>query len=85
MDSPHRIEIIQVFEGELSQATAIQQLLVEFDIPAFLFNERSNDTAEPAVNAGVADRVSVLVSDEYQDRSLKLIEEYNNSTPLNRD
>lgn len=85
MDSPHRIEIIQVFEGELSQATAIQQLLVEFDIPAFLFNERSNDTGESAVNAGVEDRVSVLVSDEYQDRSLKLIEEYNNSTPLNRD
>jgi hypothetical protein len=82
MEKQNDIKLVEVFAGELWQATMIQNILEDNQIQAFLENELMGTIAPWRVVAGGFNPVKVIVSSTNQELSLKLIEEYNSSEPL---
>jgi hypothetical protein len=82
MSQNGNIKLVEVFSGEQWQATMLQNVLIDSQIPAFLRNELMGQIEPWAVTAGGHQPVSVSVSSEDQEAALKLIEDFNNSEPL---
>ncbi len=75
----NQIKPVEVFSGELWQATMIKNVLEDNEIQAFLRNELMSNIEPWVVQAGGFNSVKVIVSSLDYDLSMKLIEEYNNS------
>ena len=82
MESNNDIKLIEVFAGELWQATMIQNILEDNEIQVFLENELMGTIAPWRVVAGGFKPVKVVVSSLDYEQAIKLIEEFNNSEPL---
>ena len=79
MENTNNTKLVEVFAGQLWEATMIQNILEDNQIQTSLENTLMS-TIEPwAVSAGGVNPVKVIVSDQDYDQSMKLIEEYNNS------
>lgn len=70
---------MEVFAGELWQATMIQNILEDNEIQVFLENELMGTIAPWRVVAGGFNPVKVVVSSLDYEQAIKLIEEFNNS------
>ena len=82
MENKDNIKLVEVFSGELWQATMIQNILEDNQIQAFIENGLMG-TIEPwVVSAGGFNPFKVIVSNLNYELSLKLIEEYNNSESI---
>jgi hypothetical protein len=82
MDEQYDIKMVEVFAGELWQATMIQNVLEDSQINAFVENKLMG-TLEPwVVSAGGVNPNKVIVSSVDYEQAIKLIEEFNNSEPL---
>ena len=73
---------VEVFSGEFWQASLIRQLLSDHDIFAYLGNELLSSIDPVIVSTTVVSHVSLKVSQADSQRALELIEEYNNSEPI---
>ena len=73
---------VQVYAGELWQATMIKNLLEENERPAILENELMGTIAPWRISAGGAAPVWVIVEDTNQEKALKLIEDFNNAESI---
>ncbi|MBC7568049.1 MAG: hypothetical protein H7223_13915 [Pedobacter sp.] len=73
---------VEVFSGEFWQASLMRQLLAEHDIFAYLGNELLSSIDPVIVSTTVASHVALKVSQADSHRALELIEEYNNSEPI---
>ena len=73
---------IEVFSGEFWQASLMRQLLEEHDIFAFIGNELLSSIDPVIISNTVVSHVSLKVSQADSARALELIEEYNNSEPI---
>jgi len=82
MENPNEIKLVEVFAGELWQSTMIQNILEDNQIQAFLENELMGTIAPWRVVAGGFNPVKVIVSSLNYEQATKLIEEFNNSKPL---
>ncbi len=82
MEKQDDIKLVEVFAGEHWQATMIQNVLNENQIQAFLENELMGTIAPWRIAPGGFNPVKVIVANHDYELSLKLIEEFNNSTPL---
>ena len=82
MGNQNDIKLVEVFAGELWQATMVQNLLEDNQIQGFLENKLMG-TIEPwVVSSGGFNPVKIIVSSADYEQSIKLIEEFNNSEPL---
>ena len=82
MDKQKDIKLVEVFAGELRQATMIQNILEDNQIQAFIENKLMG-TLEPwVVSAGGFNPIKVIVSSLDQEHAIKLIEEFNNNEPV---
>ena len=78
-------KLIEVFAGELWQATMIQNILEDNDIQALLQNSLMG-TLEPwVVSSGGFCPVKVIVTSNDYDLSIKLINEFNSSESIKGD
>lgn len=82
MEKQNYIKPVEVFAGELWQATMIQNILEDNQIQVFLENELMGTIAPWRVEAGGLNPVKVIVSNADFEQATKLIEEFNNSEPL---
>jgi hypothetical protein len=82
MEKQNDIKLVEVFAGELWQATMIQNVLEDNQIQVFLENELMGTIAPWRVVAGGFNPVKVIVSSSDCEQAIKLIEEFNNSEPL---
>jgi hypothetical protein len=82
MSTPNESMQIEVFSGEFWQASLMRQLLSEHDIFAFIGNELLSSIDPVIVSITVASHVTLKVSQADSQRALELIEEYNNSEPI---
>jgi hypothetical protein len=73
---------VEVFSGEFWKASLMRQLLSDHDIFAYLGNELLSSIDPVIVSTTVASHVSLKVSQADSQRALELIEEYNNSEPM---
>jgi len=73
---------VEVFSGEFWQASLMRQLLAEHDIFSYLGNELLSSIDPVIVSTTVASHVALKVSQADSHRALELIEEYNNSEPI---
>jgi hypothetical protein len=73
---------VEVFSGEFWKASLMRQLLADHDIFAYLGNELLSSIDPVIVSTTVASHVSLKVSQTDSQRALELIEEYNNSEPM---
>lgn len=73
---------IEVFSGEFWQASLMRQLLSEHDIFAYIGNELLSSIDPVIISTTVASHVTLKVSQADSQRALELIEEYNNSEPI---
>ena len=73
---------VEVFSGEFWQASLMRQLLAEHDIFSYLGNELLSSIDPVIVSTTVASHVALKVSQADSQRALELIEEYNNSEPI---
>lgn len=76
MSQQKDIKPVQVFEGQLWQASTIQQILEDNNIQAFLENEYMGSIAPWRIEPGGLNPVKVIVSNEDYELSTKLIEEF---------
>jgi hypothetical protein len=74
-------KVVEIFSGELWQATMIKNILEDNDIPAYLNNEYLGSVAPYLIDAGGMPHVTVVVNSDQQEAALKLVEEFNNSSP----
>ena len=75
------MKIVEVFAGELWQATMIQNILEGNQIQAFI-NNALMGTIEPwVITAGGYKPVKVIVAEQDVELALKLIDEFNQSQP----
>lgn len=77
--NPKEIKSIEVFAGELRQATTVLEILNDNQIEAYLQNENMGTIAPWYVAAGGSNPVKVIVSTSDYDASMKLINEFNQS------
>lgn len=82
MQKGNDIKPVEVFAGELWQATMIQNILEDNQIQVFLENELMGTIAPWRVAAGGFNSVKVIVSSSDFEQAIKLIEEFNNSEPV---
>ena len=82
MGNQNELKLVEVFAGELWQATMIQNILEDNQIQAFLENELMGTIAPWRVSAGGFNPVQVNISSLDYDKAMKLIEEFNNNEPL---
>ena len=82
MNEQNNIKLVEVFAGELWQATMIKNILEDNQIQTFLENELMGTIAPWRVAAGGFSPVKVIVSNLDFEQSLKLIEEFNTSESL---
>lgn len=73
---------VEVFSGEFWQASLMRQLLSEHDIYSFVSNELLSSIDPVIISTTVVSHVTLKVSQADSERALELIEEYNNSAPL---
>jgi hypothetical protein len=73
---------IEVFSGEFWQASLMKQLLEEHDIFAFIGNELLSSIDPVIISTTVVTHVSLKVSQADSEKAFQLIEEYNNSAPI---
>ena len=69
----------EVYSGDFLQASTIQQLLEEHDIPAFLRNGLMGSIEPFAVIAGGSNAVSIDVPTLNFEKALSLIKEFENT------
>lgn len=82
MAQQQETKLVEVFAGELWQATMIQNVLEDNGVQVHLENALMG-TIEPwMISAGGINPVKIIVSDVNLDRARKLIDEFNNSAPL---
>lgn len=82
MEKQNDIKLVEVFAGELWQATMIQNVLEDNQIHAFIDNKLMG-TLEPwVVSAGGFNPIKVIVSSADHEQAIKLIEEFNNNQPV---
>ncbi len=74
------IKPIEVYAGELWQATTVKNILEGNHIQAFLENEYLGTIAPWRVEAGGSGAVKVIVSNRDVDLAVKLIDEFNTNT-----
>jgi len=72
---------VEVFAGELWQATMIKNILEDNNIQAFLNNEYLGSVAPYLADGGGMANVTVIVNNDQQESALRLIEEYNHGAP----
>lgn len=82
MSTPNTSMQIEVFSGEFWQASLMRQLLSEHDIFAYIGNELLSSIDPVIISTTVASHVTLKVSQADSQRALELIEEYNNSEPI---
>lgn len=82
MEIKDNIKLVEVYAGELWQATMIQNILEDNEIQAFLENELMSAIAPWRVAAGGFESAKVVVSSLDLEQAKKLIEEFNNSESL---
>ena len=82
MEKQNDIKLVEVFAGELWQATMVQNILEDNQIQAFLENELMGTIDPWIVVAGGFNPVKIIVSNLNYEPAIKLIEEFNNSKPL---
>lgn len=80
MENENNIKSVNVFSGTLWQATMVQNILIDNDIKAFLENEQMGTVAPWRVSSGGFNPVKVIVANLDHEASIKLIEEFNNSS-----
>ena len=73
---------VEVFSGEFWQASLMLQLLAEHDIYSFVSNELLSSIDPVIISTTVASHVTLKVSQADSMRAMELIEEYNNSEPI---
>lgn len=73
---------VEVFSGEFWQASLMRQLLSEHDIYSFVSNELLSSIDPVIISNTVVSHVTLKVSQADSERAIELIEEYNNSAPL---
>lgn len=78
----NEIKPIEVYAGELWQATMVKNILEDNNIQAFLENEYLGSIAPWRVEAGGLNPVKVIVSSLDIDMAIKLIAEFNNSSVI---
>jgi len=82
MEKQNDIKLVEVFAGELWQATMIQNILEGNQIQVFMENGLMG-TIEPwVVASGGLAPFKIVVSNLDYEQAIKLIEEFNNSEPL---
>lgn len=81
MNQETRTTFVEVFNGDYLNASLIQQLLQEHEIPSFLRNELMGSIEPFAVVAGGANPVSIEVSSTNYELANSLITEFNNAIP----
>ena len=82
MSSPQTSTQIEVFSGEFWQASLMQQLLEEHEIFSYMGNELLSSIDPVIVSTTVATHVSLKVSQADSEQAMTLIDEYNNSAPI---
>ncbi|WP_285060695.1 DUF2007-related protein [Pedobacter ginsengisoli] len=82
MSEQNKITQTEVFSGEFWQVSLMKQLLEEHGIYAVMSNEFMSIIEPAALGSAYINRVSLMVSQENYELALSLIEEYNNSSPL---
>ena len=82
MSEQNKITQTEVFSGEFWQVSLMKQLLEEHGIYAVISNEFMSIIEPAALGSAYINRVSLMVSRENYELALSLIEEYNNSSPL---
>nr|WP_294896734.1 DUF2007-related protein [uncultured Pedobacter sp.] len=85
MEKHNNIKPIEVFAGQLWQATMIQNILEDNGIQVFLENELMGTVAPWRVVAGGFNPVKVIVSNTDYEQAVKLIEEFNNNEILDNE
>lgn len=83
MVNQNEIKLVEVFSGQLWQATMIQNILEDNQINVFLENELMGTVAPWRVSAGGFNPVKVIVSSADYDQAIKIIEDFNKSEPIN--
>ncbi|WP_428329469.1 DUF2007-related protein [Mucilaginibacter sp.] len=76
------IKPVEVFEGQLWEATMLKNALDDNNIPAFLRDELLGVIAPYLVEAGGSNAIKVFVSSENIDAAIKLVKEFNASKPI---
>jgi hypothetical protein len=76
------IKLVDVFAGEYWKAEMIKQLLEDNNIPAFLNNQYLGTVAPYLADLGGMPNIKVMVNQNFQQQAWKLIDEFNNSRPM---
>lgn len=76
---------VEVFAGELWQATMIRNVLEDNNIQAFIQNSLMGVIEPWVVSPGGFEPVKVVVANTDYEKAMQLVEEYNHSKPLKED
>lgn len=82
MATKDKLQLMEVFSGELWKATMIKNILDDHHIQAFLQNQLMGVIEPWVVSPGGFEPVKVVVSSADYDKALSLVEEYNQSKPI---
>ncbi|HEX8378152.1 MAG TPA: DUF2007 domain-containing protein [Pedobacter sp.] len=84
MKKQNDVKLVEVFAGELWQATMVRNTLEDNQIQVFLENELMGSIAPWRVVAGGLNPVKVIVSNLNYEKAVKLVDEFN-SEPLDNE
>jgi hypothetical protein len=82
MKNEDELKLVEVFAGELWQATMIKNVLEDNNIQTFIQNSLMGVIEPWVVSPGGFEPVKVIVASPDYDKALLLVEEYNSSKPL---
>ncbi|MGV8879973.1 MAG: putative signal transducing protein [Sphingobacteriaceae bacterium] len=82
MANQQEIKLVEVFAGELWQATMIQHVLEDNGVDVHLENALMGTIEPQMISAGGLNPIKIIVSDANYDLARKLIDEFNQSDPM---
>ena len=85
MKNEDEFKPVEVFAGELWQATMIKNVLEDNNIQAFVQNSLMGVIEPWVVSPGGFEPVKVVVAFADVEKAMQLVEEYNHSKPLKED
>lgn len=82
MKNEDDLKLVEVFAGELWQATMIKNVLEDNNIQVFIQNSLMGVIEPWVVSPGGFEPVKVIVTSPDYEKAMQLVEEYNHSKPL---